>query len=151
MALIKAIVEFLQMLFAPSPFKEGGPSGEVPSPSNPIDLADVHHDAATKRLTIDNIEGPVQFALPVGTNSMEPIDAGHILIMSSAPKYMDDLNVGDIVIHGGIIHAIFETGEDAEGWWCRTRGWNCVNADSGIFRKADILCVNLITIWAKAR
>ncbi len=133
-----------------NPYRRGGTTGEIPSPSNPIDFADVHHDEETQRLTVENIEGPVRFALLAPTNSMEPLDTGHIMVMSSAKKYMDDLNVGDIVIRAGIYHEITEVGRDEQGTFYRTQGWNNNWIDPGIARREDIDSVTLVIVLARA-
>lgn len=135
-------------------YKSGNPSGNLPSPRLDINIWDVRYNPLKKRITIDNIEGDVRINTVQNTNSMEPmIDVGHIVIRSNDKKYLDNLNIGDVIVwqKGSVqkIHSIVEIGTDSRGWFCKTRGLNLNRSDIPKIRKHDIRDIALMVIWAK--
>lgn len=131
--------------------------GELPSPRVAIDSQKIIYDEATETLTITGIKGPVRITSVANTNSMEPaIDAGHTTVCSSNPNYMstDMIKRGDVIIYNAswtqsqIIHAVIETGEDVNGWYCKAQGWHNDYPDPEIIRIGQILQVVLITVWS---
>ena len=134
--------EFLSSLF--SAFKSGDSKGNIPSPRYEIGWGDIE---------VRGIEGVITNTVQ-NTNSMEPlIDVGHPTIKSSSPKYLDHLNVGDIIIwnqgRGDIIHSIVEIGSDELGTYYRTQGLNINRPDPELIRKVNIKSVCLGVIWCK--
>ncbi len=131
-------------------FHRGGSTGEVPSPRNDIAWDDV---VTNGRVIINGIDLPIIKTTVQNTNSMEPLlDVGHTVIGSSAPKYMDDIKVGDIIVwgDGNIIHSVIEIGLDSEGWFCYTQGINITRPDGVKVRKTMIHWVALMIIWSKS-
>ncbi len=135
-------------------FKGGDSSGNLPSPRVDIDIWDVRYSPIKKRLTIDNIEGDIKINTVQNTNSMEPmIDVGHIIIRSNNKKYLDNLNIGDVIVwqKGSVqkIHSIVEIGSDSKGWFAYAKGLNLNRKDVGKIRKHHIRDVALMAIWSK--
>ena len=135
-------------------FKGGDSSGNLPSPRVDIDIWDVRYSPLKKRLTIDNIEGVILINTVQNTNSMEPmIDVGHIIIRSNNKKYLDNLNIGDVIVwqKGSVqkIHSIVEIGSDSKGWFAYTKGLNLNRKDVGKIRKHHIRDIALMTIWSR--
>lgn len=137
-------------------FKEGGPSGNLPSPRVAIDRDDISYDRESRTLTIKNIEPEVVIETVLNTNSMErAIDIGHIVVRSNNPKYLDDIGVGDVIVWlnsdgSYIIHPVAAIGNDGE-WYCETQGWNIPRRDGVRIRKSNIVDVALLVIWSKGK
>ncbi len=83
---------------------------------------------------IINLDGAT-WATYADTNSMDPIfdsGANGIELPAQSPE---DLQVGDVVSfvdplgRGLVVHRIIAIGEDAEGWFARTRGDNNITSD----------------------
>lgn len=130
---------------------------DLPSPRVNIESEDIVYNKENGTLTFHNIEPEIKIQTVQNTNSMEPmIDIGHTMILSNNKKYMDDLNVGDVIIwemgRGRIIHTIVEIGNDG-AWYCRTRGLhpNIKEADPEIIRKRHIQDVVLFPVWSKKK
>jgi hypothetical protein len=82
------------------------------------------------------------------------VDIGHIVVLSQNPKYLDDLNVGDVIIWErsdgeSIIHSIIEINQDVDGWYCRTQGLSIPQPDQEKIRKDKVKWVALLVIWCK--
>jgi len=153
MEFIKLILKLLKG--ATSPFKGGDAHGNLPSPRVNIKFEDIIYDEENEELTFCNIEPEIKIGTVQNTNSMEPmIDVGHITVRSNNRKYMDDLNVGDVIIwninRGDIIHSIIEIGNDGE-WYCRTQGLNVNSPDPELIRRKHIKDVVLLIAWSKKK
>lgn len=109
-------------------------SYEVPSPQIRPFALDKQEDGGFKLAGLPEGSFAIHFA---DTNSMDPLlDIGFAGIIS--PVNVLELIVGDIIVYhrpmivlggvvhgeGDIIHRITKIGEDAEGWYCLTRGDN---------------------------
>lgn len=133
----------------------GGLSGEVPSPRAKIEPQEINYDEHTEVLSISNVKSPLWVTSVQDSNSMEPlVDIGHIVILSQDPKYLDALNLGDIIIWEkseveSIIHSIIEISQDGDGWYCRTQGLNNNYPDEKKIRKDKIKWVALLVVWCK--
>ena len=145
-----SFLELLRSLF--SIFKSGNPSGNIPSPRYEIKWEDINYYSSNQMLeiAIDN----AKLSTVQNTNSMEPlIDVGHRIILSDSSKYLDNLNLGDIIIwnqgRGDIIHSIVEIGSDNLGTYYRTQGLYLNSKDPELIRKVSIKYVCLGVIWTK--
>ena len=148
--LIKLILKLIKGLG--SPFKG---EANLPSPRMDIEFEDIIYDKENRELIFTNIEPDIKIQTVQNTNSMEPfVDVGHMMILSNNKIYMDDLNVGDVIIwemgRGRIIHTIVMIGDDGE-WYCRTQGVNLNNVDPEIIRKRHIQDVVLFPVWSKKK
>ena len=117
-------------------FKEGNPTGNMPSPR--YNLED-YILAGCPKTTVQN------------TNSMEPLlDVGHTVLLDEVKGYP---KVGDIIIwsgdRGDIIHSIVEVGVDAKDWYCRTQGLNLNSKDPEKIRLKDIKWLVVGVLWTK--
>ena len=138
------------------------PGYELPSPRATIREQDITIDG-NGTVHIKGILPPVvKFTVP-NTNSMEmAIDENHWVIASAHPSYKENLEIGEVIVFktqvvnynnftvrdAEIIHAIWEIGEDAQGWYCKTKGWNpYLEIDPWIVRKNDISWVCRIVCW----
>ena len=150
MGIIQWILGLLKKLS--SPYRE---AEDMPSPRVPIVWGDIHYDRDAKRLIVEGIEPEVVINTVADTGSMEPlIDAGHIVVRSTSPKYKDNLWVGSIIVYRNetgalVIHSIIYIGADASGWYCETKGLNCNYADGLKVRKENIQDVALAVFWCK--
>ena len=131
-----------------------GGAPELPSPPNMIPMEDIHYDFEEQELHI-KIKSPILIVSnPHDTDSMDgPYDVGHGIIWSSHPEYMRKfLKVGAWVWREGIVrvvHQIIKTGEDEEGWWCKTAGLNTGYTDPYKARKSDIAWVGMSLLWTE--
>lgn len=136
-------------------FKEGGQTGEIPSPRT-IRPGQVAYRPVTQFFAISDVpDGAVTTVGP--SNSMEPlIDEGHQVLISRSPTLIDAIIVGDIIIYRDpkrqapydkVIHSVIEIGEDTEGWYCRCRGLNNNHPDEGKIRKSQVEWVAVGVIW----
>ncbi len=136
-------------------YLKGGPSGELPSPRVKIEPQEINYDPNTEVLTISNVKSPLWVTTVRDSNSMEPlVDIGHIVVLSQNPKYLDDLNVGDIIVWKradgvDVIHSIIEINQDEDGWYCRTQGLNIPQPDQEKIRKDKVKWVALLVVWCK--
>lgn len=147
-------LDFLKSVFeGSSPYKEGGLSGELPSPRIGISVDDIR-SALLEAFVRVGIH--ISVITVAGTNSMEPsIDIDHAIIISDAVEYRGKsvIKPGDVILYKAswgyawVIHSVIEVGEDAEGWYCKARGWNCNNPDPQIIREDQITHVALGVIW----
>ena len=138
-----------------SPYKEGGLTGEVPSPRVAILPQNIVYDPVSRTLLIKDIE--VVEVTDVGkTNSMEPaIDVGHRVLISLDPLYSrkEVIKPGDVILYKStwgynwVIHSVIEVGEDLLGWYCKAKGWNVKSEDPQVIRENDITHVALGVIW----
>jgi len=124
---------------------------DMPSPRVNIPDEDIVYDPVAETLTIKNLKG-ISLCTVQNTNSAEPmIDVGHLMVRSNDPKYMDNLNVGDVIVYrmdGWVIqHSISKIGYDEEGWYCKCKGVNNLRADPWKIRKFNIEQVVLFPIW----
>lgn len=157
--MIELIRKIIALFKSPiTPYKEGGVSGEIPSPRADIDWDDVDYSIVTKTLSIKNIEPPIWIVTVALSNSMEPtLDDYHFIVLSSNPKYLSEaeLEIGDVVVwekdNRSVIHSIVNISEDVGGRYYTTRGWNVSFADPYKIRIEDIKWVGLINIWAKQK
>ena len=150
-SLIRALSSVFRYLT--SPFKSGDSAGNSLSPRVAIAWSDIAYNPALRALTISNIEPDVTIQTVQNTNSMESlIDVGHITVRSNNAKYMDNLNLGDVVVwelNGETkIHAIVDIDTDEQGWYCYTQGVNIDSRDKVKVRKENIEWVALMVIWA---
>jgi len=135
------------------------PPYELPSPR-----ATLNEDSVFCEGTVLHVVGllpHITVTRVVDTNSMDSaIDIGHQIIVSNNQEYMDNLEVGEVIIfhlnliengvpvQKDILHAIDEIGEDEEGWYCYTKGWNpACPRDPWRLRKGDITWVCRGVIW----
>jgi len=133
----------------------GNHGGELPSPRVKIEPQEIGYDSNTEILTVSNVKSPLWITTVKSSNSMEPlVDIGHIVVLSQDPKYLDDLNVGDIIIWErsdgeSIIHSIIEISQDGDGWYCITKGLNNPTPDNERIRKDKVKWVALLVVWCK--
>ena len=151
-SLIRALSLVLRSLT--SPFKSGNSAGNSPSPRVAIAWSDIAYDPYKYTLTISNIEPDVTIQTVQNTNSMESlIDVGHTVVRSSNAKYMDNLNLGDVVVwelNGETkIHAIVDIDTDEQGWYCYTQGLNCNQRDKPKIRRENIKDIALLVVWCR--
>lgn len=136
-------------------YRRGDVSGEVPSPRVKIEPQEINYDEHSEVLSISNVKSPLWVTSVQDSNSMEPlVDIGHIVVLSQDPKYLDALNLGDIIIweksaNESIIHSIIEIEQDESGWYCRTQGLNNSYPDEKKIRKDTIKWVALLVAWCK--
>ncbi len=149
------LLDFLSGLFASSPYKEGGLSGEIPSPRVAIRPENIIYDPIEKTVLIKDVllVSPTDVG---GTNSMEPaIDIGHRVLISSGSRYMsmEVIKLGDVILYKAtwgyplVIHSVIEVGQDSLGWFCKAKGWNVKSEDPQIIREDQITHVALGVIW----
>ena len=136
-------------------YRGGGRSGELPSPRVKIEPQEINYDEHSEVLSISNVKSPLWVTSVQDSNSMEPlVDIGHIAVLSQDPKYLDALNVGDIIIWEKsddelIIHSIIDINQDESGWYCRTQGLNNSYPDEKKIRKEKVKWVALLVVWCK--
>jgi len=134
-------------------FKILGLGGELPSPKVRVSEGDLIYLETTKTVEVRNILPKVTFFTVADTHSMEPlIDKGFIQIGSSNPEYINNVEIGDIIVWQKyvqwgkaiqlkrIMHKIVEIGNDGE-WFCKTKGINCLRRDPWKIRRKDIQLV----------
>ena len=137
-------------------FRQGGATGEIPSPYIDLLQDGVKFIPAMNVVTIEPVKSPVWLTTVQDTNSMEPlIDAGHTVILSGDPELLDKVAVGNVIVWvkpngNSRIHSIIEIKEDKDGWFCQTQGLNCAHPDPERIRRADIKWVALGVIWTRA-
>jgi signal peptidase I len=136
--------------FKKKKFNGGDSQGNIPSPSLPIRYSDIKYEDGL--LTV-KIKPPVQIFAVSDTNSMEPlIDAGHFVVVSSHPDYMDAIKLGSVILYqaigGMMLHSVIKTGNDGR-WYCRTQGLNCADRDNAIVRKENIIGVAVMPVWGE--
>lgn len=136
-------------------YRRGDASGEIPSPRVKIEPQEINYDKDSEVLSISNIKSPLWVTSVQDSNSMEPlVDIGHIVVLSQDPKYLDALNLGDIIIWQrsdgiSIIHSIIDISQDESGWYCRTQGLNIPQPDEQKIRKNEVEWVALLVAWCK--
>ena len=135
------------------------PPYELPSPRATLNEDSVFAEGSV--LHVVGLLPHIAVTRVVDTNSMDSaIDIGHQIIVSNNQAYKDDLQVGEVIIfhlnliengqlvEKDILHAIDEIGEDEEGWYCFTKGWNPASVrDPWRLRKHDITWVCRGVIW----
>lgn len=141
------------MCFIKSIFKRGGTTGNTPSPRVEIDYGDITY--GDKTITVKNLEPDVTITTVQNTNSMESLlDVGHTIVTSNNPKYMNNIEVGDIIIWSkdglNIIHQVIDIRQDEWGIFYSTQGVNLNHADTAKIRKGDIQSVLLMVIFTKS-
>lgn len=122
---------------------------ERDSPSDWVDEEQIH--VYSNKVVID-VSNP-QWATFTDTNSMDPvIDAGSHAI-EVVPKNESQLEIGDIIsyksdyVDGTVIHRIVDMGQDANGWYCKTKGDNNPFEDPGKIRFDQIKRVLIAIIY----
>ena len=152
---VKELEQEVLTLKGQQTYTGGGRSGELPSPRVKIEPQEINYDEHAEVLSISNVKSPLWVTTVQSSNSMEPlVDIGHIVVLSKDPKYLDDLNVGDIIVWerspaNPIIHSIVEINQDGEGWYCRTKGLNIPQPDEEKIRKDEVKWVALLVAWCK--
>lgn len=140
----------------------GGGAPEVPSPPNMIKWADIElvDNGETCELVIKGLPKPVLIqSNDFDTNSMDGyFDIGHSSVYVLDRAFIAKWAVvGTIISYGvmvdgkpvGRLHQIVETGFDALGWYCFTRGLNVAFNDPWKIRLADIVGIQYIALWTE--
>ena len=134
---------------------------ELPSPRATVKKENII--ISDLQVCVRGILPPVtKFTVP-NTNSMEQaIDENHWVIASAHPSYKENLEVGEVIVFNikvvdyltyaisdaEIIHAIVEIGEDEQGWYCKTKGWNpYLEVDNWLVRKEQISWICRMVCW----
>ena len=133
---------------------------EIPSPRDIIAQSDIVYLGDKQIVTIGNVLPKVWLTTVADTNSMDgTIDIGHTMILSNNKKYLDKVDIGDIVVwqkwvlwvnklaSKTIMHQIIAIAEDDKGWFCYTQGINCPSKDPWKIRRKDIMWIALGVIW----
>lgn len=153
---MRIIIKMLKhILGALTPYKQGGLSGEVPSPRVAISPHQITYQPPKQKLIIEGILPDIWVTTVQGTNSMEPaIDIWHTVVLSNHPNYMKQelINVGDVIVWNqtrlSVIHTVIEIGQDSAGWYCYTQGTNLIAPDPAKIRYEDITWVSLMVVWS---
>lgn len=94
-----------------------------------------------------------QWATFTNTNSMDPVIDSGAHAIEIVPKSPDDIHIGDIIsyeseyVDGVIIHRVVDIGEDADGWYGRTKGDNNQLEDPGKIRFNQIKRILVAIIY----
>jgi hypothetical protein len=138
---------------------------DLPTPKATIGAGFVSYDSITTELKIKGLLPSTTVLGVAATHSMEPmIDVGRLVIASNNQLYIDNLEVGEVVVYHkklpgivgytsdgypittemekDIIHQIVEIGADEVGWYCRTKGTHpLLEPDAWKVRKNEITSV----------
>ncbi len=138
---------------------------DLPTPRATIKAGDIYYDNIKYELTIKGLLPYLINFTVAATHSMEPmIDAGRMVLASNNQKYIDELEIGEVIIYRkklpeivgytsnglpitsevekDIIHQIVEIGSDETGWYCRTKGTHpLLEPDAWVVRKSEITSV----------
>ena len=128
---------------------------DIPSPQDWIDQDRISYQDHDGSLRVEGILPDVWITDVTDTNSMDGmVDAGHSLICSNHPNYLNNVAVGDVIIfekyipdYHLIAHRIVWSGWDAKGRFFKTKGDNFPEEDWYKVRKEDLRWVILGVIY----